>query len=205
MVVNAIPGSVECQMVVCNSVRDVAKSVAECGNDERRSVWVNLTNGIEVIPYLESQAIQYKFCRFRSCSFEQANWNDAIADMPDDMLMGLATGSRQIIVDFGANRPCPRSLRQGVMIAIRRISLSWGFDVDKHMWICDRQGKPMVVGDEFARQTMRIDKKQASRLKYFRKYVNTDALKITMVCSSTSHDGDYEMHANIVKGSNRSE
>lgn len=199
MIVNPVPGNIECQMVTDYDAESVAEDVRIWNEEENCDVWANLTNGIEVIPYLNEYNIPYRFCRFRSCSFEQANWNDSIADMPDDMLMGLAVGRRQIVIDFGANRPCPRALRQGLMIAIRRISLSWGFVVDDHMWICNRQGIPMIVGNEFARQAMRIDKKQESRLKYFRRYVNTDRLKLTMMCAPTSHDGDYERHVNIVQ------
>ena len=80
-----IPGSDKCRMNVFDSAQEIAKSLNENVKDNA-DVWINLTNGIEILPHLLSR-IPYKFCRFRSCSFEQKNWNDAIADMPDDMLM----------------------------------------------------------------------------------------------------------------------
>lgn len=193
-----IPGSDGCVMEVFNDAYDIAENIKENYSYDGVDVWLNLTNGVEVIPYLNGM-VPYKFCRFRSCSFEQANWNDAIADMPDDMLMSLALGKTNYIVDFGANRPCPRALRQGFMIALRRISISWGLPVDEHMYICDRKGMPMRVSDEFARQSMRLDKKQKNRLDYFHKYLNTDKLNVKMMCAPTSYDGDYETHSNIVK------
>lgn len=192
-----IPGSDECKMNVFDDAQEIAKSLNENVRDNA-DVWINLTNGIEILPYLLSR-IPYKFCRFRSCSFEQKNWNDAIADMPDDMLMNFALGVPQYIVDLGANRPCPRSLRQGFAIALRRISVSWGLDVDKHMWIFSRSGVPMRVSDDFARQAMRIDSKQKSRLDYFRRYLDTDKLRVNMMCAPTCHDGDYDMYSDIVK------
>lgn len=192
-----IPGSDECKMNVFDDAQEIAKSLNENVRDNA-DVWINLTNGIEILPYLLSR-IPYKFCRFRSCSFEQKNWNDAIADMPDDMLMNFALGVPQYIVDLGANRPCPRSLRQGFAIALRRISISWGLPVDEHMWIFSRSGVPMRVGDDFARQAMRIDGKQKGRLDYFRRYLNTDKLKADMMCAPTDNDGNYDMHSNIIK------
>lgn len=192
-----IPGSDECKMNVFDDAQEIAKSLNENVRDNA-DVWINLTNGIEILPYLLSR-IPYKFCRFRSCSFEQKNWNDAIADMPDDMLMNFALGIPQYIVDLGANRPCPRSLRQGFAIALRRISISWGLPVDEHMWIFSRSGVPMRVGDDFARQAMRIDGKQKSRLDYFKRYLKTDKLKVDMMCAPTDNDGNYDMHSNIIK------
>lgn len=192
-----IPGSDECKMNVFDDAQEIAKSLNENVRDNA-DVWINLTNGIEILPYLLSR-IPYKFCRFRSCSFEQKNWNDAIADMPDDMLMNFALGVPQYIVDLGANRPCPRSLRQGFAIALRRISISWGLDVNEHMWIFSRSGVPMRVGDDFARQAMRIDGKQKSRLDYFKRYLKTDKLKVDMMCAPTDNDGNYDMHSDIIK------
>lgn len=192
-----IPGSDECKMNVFDDAQEIAKSLNENVRDNA-DVWINLTNGIEILPYLLSR-IPYKFCRFRSCSFEQKNWNDAIADMPDDMLMNFALGIPQYIVDLGANRPCPRSLRQGFAIALRRISISWGLDVHEHMWIFSRSGVPMRVGDDFARQAMRIDSKQKGRLDYFKRYLKTDKLKVDMMCAPTDNDGNYDMHSDIIK------
>lgn len=192
-----IPGSDECKMNVFDDAQEIAKSLNENVRDNA-DVWINLTNGIEILPYLLSR-IPYKFCRFRSCSFEQKNWNDAIADMPDDMLMNFALGVPQYIVDLGANRPCPRSLRQGFAIALRRISISWVLPVDEHMWIFSRSGVPMRVGDDFARQAMRIDVKQKGRLDYFKRYLKTDKLKVDMMCAPTDNDGNYDMHSNIIK------
>lgn len=192
-----IPGSDECKMNVFDDAQEIAKSLNENVRDNA-DVWINLTNGIEILPYLLSR-IPYKFCRFRSCSFEQKNWNDAIADMPDDMLMNFALGVPQYIVDLGANRPCPRSLRQGFAIALRRISISWGLLVDERMWIFSRSGVPMRVGDDFARQAMRIDSKQKGRLDYFKRYLKTDKLKVDMMCAPTDNDGNYDMHSDIIK------
>lgn len=189
-----LPGSEGVCMIVCDSIADARGEIAT-----ETHTWLNLTNGVEMLPFMGYCGDYFKFCRFRSCSFEQKHWSDAIADMPDDMLINLALGNQQSIIDFGANRPCSRALRQGIPIAIRRISLSWGLDVDEHMWIFGRNGKPIRVDDEFAKEAMRLDNKQKSRLDYFKRFVDTDRLLMDIICAPTNHDGDYELHSDIVK------
>lgn len=186
-------GDTTCIMHVCKDVIEVAEVAAIMFDTYDSKVWLNLTNGIEAAPYLESIYMPYDFCRFKSCSFEQGRWEDAVSSMPDDMLMRLALGQRQTIIDFGANKACSRAMYQGVPIALRRIALSWGFNVDDKMWIFNRSGKPIQCDRCFAKNSMIIDKKQHARLKYFSKYVtdNTKPLTIDLICAPTVHDGDY--------------
>lgn len=188
-------GNMECSMHVCEDAADIAEWAA-LSYDMGSKVWLNLTNGIEAAPYLDNLHVPYCFCRFRSCSFEQKRWGDAIDSMPDDMLMRLALGQRQVIIDFGANKPCPRAMRQGIPIAMRRIAASWGMDVDKHLYMFSRNGKTMQCDEDFTRHVMRIDEKQKHRLDYFGKYVDGDSYehKIDLLCAPTVHDGDYDLH-----------
>ena len=46
---------------------------------------------------------------------------------------------------------------------------------------------------------MRIDGKQKGRLDYFKRYLQTDKLKVDMMCAPTDNDGNYDMHSNIIK------
>lgn len=194
---NALPGSTGCVMYTfdndkSNVMPNVAKTLYNIGG----KVWLNLTNGLEAAKQLDDRMIPYDFCRFRSCSFEQKNWGDAIDSMPDDMLMRLALGQNQVIIDYGANRACSRAMRQGIPIAIRMLSLVWGFTVDKYMWIFSRNGTPVRCDDSLACIAMRLNKKQKSRIKYFGKYVSdkTQGINIAMLCAPTTHDGDYDYH-----------
>lgn len=159
-------------------------------------VWLNLTNGLEAVSILDNLDVPYDFCRFRSTAFEQKMWGDALDSMPDDMLVRLALGQRQVIIDFGAKRYCSRAMRQGIPIVARMLSQAWGIDVDEHMWTFSRTGLPMRCDDDFAREAMHLNKKQISRLKYFSKYVsdNTKAIKIAIICAPTYHDNDYDYY-----------
>ena len=196
---DVLPGSESCIMHIFDN-NSAYKFMTQFAKDDRAKVWLNLTNGLELAPHLVTNHIPFDFCRFRSCDFERANWGAAIDSMSDDMLMRLAMGQRQIIIDFGANRPCSRAMRQGIPIAVRMLSNAWGLDMDEHMWMFDRKGKAMQCDDDFTRNAMRLDKKQRRRLEYFGKYLNTDSIRISMLCSSTVHDGDYNYYTEIVHG-----
>ena len=156
-------------------------------------VWLNLTNGLEAAPELNKLHIPYHFCRFRSTSLEQKRWSEMLDAMPDDILMNIAKGTRQVIVDFGANKTCSRAMRQGIPIVTRMISLEWGFQTDSHLWMFGRNGKPMCCDEDFTRYVMRLNKKQKARLKYFKRFVakDVDGVNLITMCAPTCNDGDY--------------
>lgn len=198
---DALPGSNSCTMNIIDNDKNMYKLMTAVAGgfvkENNSKIWLNLTNGLELAPHLIANDIPFDVCRFRSCSFERADWGAAIDSMPDDMLMRLAQGQRQIIIDFGANRPCSRAMRQGIPIAVRMLSNAWGLDMDEHMWMFDRSGMAMQCDDDFARCAMSLNKKQRRRLEYFRKYLNTDSINITLLCSSTVHDGDYNYYVDV--------
>lgn len=200
--VSCLPGNCECIMhTFCNRHEESKTELAKHMYDDGSKIWLNLTNGLEAAKSFDDNGIPYDFCRFRSSSFEQKNWSDAIDSMPDDMLMRLALGQQQVIVDYGANKECPRSMYQGIPIAVRMMSLAWGLNTDKNMWIFNRHGAAIRVSDDFAKAAMQLDKKQRNRLKYFKRYVDADEIKIAMLCSSTEHDGDYKYYSSCIKES----
>lgn len=187
-------------MKTFDSIGDMANDIAYLHHDSYSNIWVNLTNGVETIGMLDNIQVPYNFCRLRSTYFEQKNWGSAIDAMPDDMLMRLAIGYPQTIIDLGANKKCPRALRQGIPIAARMIAQVWELQHSEHMYIFNRNGKPVQVDDDFAREAMRLTKPQISRLKYFKKFIpyDMDWLDITLLCAQSEHDNDYDYHVEQV-------
>lgn len=185
-----------------DDMRDTLECVAQ---DEFTSVWVNLTNGVETIDMLDKTDIPYNFCRFQSTYFEHKDWGAAIDSMPDDMLMRIALGHRPVIIDLGANKKCPRALRQGIPIAARMIARAWDIPHSEDMYIFSRNGKPFKVGDDFEREVLNLTKRQISRLKYFKKYVpqDMDWLDMYLMCAPSEHDNDYDYHVQHVHKSLR--
>ena len=187
-------------METFDCIDDMKCSLCRLGHDEFSEVWVNLTNGTEAIDMLDELDIPYKFCRFQSTYCEHKEWGSALDAMPDDMLMNLALGVRPIIIDFGAGKKCPRALRQGIPIAARMIAQAWDIQHSEDMYIFNRNGKPIKVGDDFARDAMRLNRRQKSRLNYFSKYIGDDVdwLDIYLMCAPSSHDNDYDYHVKQV-------
>lgn len=200
---NQLPGNELCNIITFdgdNLHNKMVRFIKHYSEGYDAKIWINLTNGLEIVPYLKKYNIQFDMCRFASTYFEHKNWGAAIDSMPDDMLMRLALGQEQIIVDFGANKLCSRAMRQGIPIAVRMISHAWGLNTDKHMWIFNRKGEPHRCSDDFAREAMRLNKKQKSRLAYFSKYLKTNSIDITMMCAPTKYDGNYDYYTEIVHG-----
>lgn len=175
-----------------------AASVENLCNDS--DVWVNLTNGIEVVRDLDKCGCGYNFCRFQSTSFEQRDWGAAIDSMPDDMLVNLAVGKPQTIIDFGANKNCPRAMRQGIPIAADILAHAWSIETDDKLRIFSRDGKNIVTVDDDTRMNIlrSMTHRQCSRLNYFKKYVCTDRLEFTLLCGKTTHDNDYDFHVDML-------
>lgn len=163
-------------------------------------VWVNLTNGIEVVEDLDNYDCVYNFCRFQSTSFEQRDWGAAIDSMSDDMLVNLAVGKPQTIIDFGANKNCPRAMRQGIPIAADILAHAWDIETGDKLRIFSRDGKNIItVGDDTRIGILRsMTKRQRSRLNYFKKYVRTDKIEFNLLCGKTMHDNDYDYHVDML-------
>ena len=73
--------------------------------------YINLTNGVEAIPKLQGD---YRFIRIQSTVCEQKLWDRLIQDLDYDFLMNLALGHKCIVYDFGARKPIPRAVYQGL-------------------------------------------------------------------------------------------
>lgn len=176
----------------------IAASLENLYNDS--DVWVNLTNGIEVVRDLDRCDCGYNFCRFQSTSFEQHDWGAAIDSMPDDMLVNLAVGKPQTIIDFGANKNCPRAMRQGIPIAADILAHAWDIETDDKLRIFSRDGKNIITVDDDTRMDIlrSMTKRQRSRLNYFKKYVCTDKIEFTLLCGKTTHDNDYDFHVDML-------
>ena len=170
--------------------------------------YINLTSGVEAIPELSSAEYAYfngicyspinisdwHFLRIQSTACEQKRWEYILSDLDNDFLMNLALGNKCVIHDYSAHKTCPRSIFQGLEWI--KFSLEWA-------WF-DHIGKVNIRGDDcttyFAKELFKIkDGATMVKLKYFRKFLNTDKLNIETIVAQTKHDGDIEFHKDILK------
>lgn len=73
--------------------------------------YINLTNGIEVLPVLTDE---FRFIRIQSTACEQKLWDRIIQDLDYDFLLNAAMDNECVIYDYGAKKPIPRAIYQGV-------------------------------------------------------------------------------------------
>lgn len=155
--------------------------------------FVNLTNGIEAIPQIEGE---YAFIRIQSTACEQKRWDFLLQDLDYNFLMALALGHHVVIYGFGANKPVPRAIYQGVEFIKYVLNRRW----------FRRETKAIVRGNDatryFAQVYEQLEERTKRKLDYFRKFLTTDQLYIEVRTAATVHDGDYEWYRKVLEEAN---
>ena len=152
--------------------------------------YINLTNGVDVIPLLDED---YHFIRIQSTACEQKLWGKILDELDYDLLMNLALGNLCLIYDYSARKETSRALYQG---------LPWIEFVLNKVWF-DRDTKPMVRNTDVkayfeTEYSLIKESHTVERLKYFRKFLGTDHIRLSYISSQTSHDGNYTHYREIL-------
>lgn len=152
--------------------------------------FVNLTNGIEAVPNITEP---YAFIRIQSTACEQKRWDFVLQELDYTFLLALASGEVCAIYDYGANKPVPRALYQGVEWVRYALTRRWlGVEVT-----------PYIRGHQVLRYFREcyaaLDRRTFAKIDYVRKFLNTDELRIDVRTGSTEHDGNYEYYARILR------
>ncbi|MFL1672138.1 hypothetical protein [Paenibacillus dendritiformis] len=155
----------------------------------RTKHFVNLTNGIEVIPKLDGE---YSFIRIQSTACEQKRWDFILQDLDYTFLMSLALGHKCIVYDYGANKPTPRAIHQGLEFVRYVLSRRWFGEILT----------PFVRGHNVSQYFngvyRSLSDQTLKKLDYFRKFLRTDQLNLEIITGSTSRDGDYDYYRDIL-------
>ena len=150
--------------------------------------YLNLTNGIEALRYTASPQ---RFIRIQSTACEQKRWDFILQDLDYDFLLSLALGRRCAIYDFG-HTGTPRALWQGVEWIKYALTRNW----------LKAEYKPIVRGHNasgyFADQYANLEARTLSKLKYFRKFVQTETIDLEVIAAPTTHDGQYAYYAELL-------
>ena len=168
--------------------------------------FVNLTNGIEIIPQLPKEDIN--FIRIQSTTLERKNWYKLFVDLDHNLLMYLALGAECKVYDFGTNRPRSKTIYLGLPIIEYCLNKYWlGYEMEE-VWIgrnpvnekqfVDREiyQKYFMFHDE---RTLDAKIQITTKYKYYRKYLgDINRIKLIGVSSSTCHDSDVSYYKNIL-------
>ena len=151
-------------------------------------VYLNLTNGLEFM----NEVDDFRFCRIQSTHCEQKLWSQMILEIENDMLMNLAIGNTCMVVDAG-KRGRTRALWQGLEFLKYALHRCW---LD-----CEYQsnGRASTSQGYFSQCYSVLSQPAKSKLKYYRKFLLTDTIRLYPTSKKTVNDGRYDYFKSIVK------
>lgn len=164
--------------------------------------YINLTNGIEAIPSIPSD--DYRFIRIQSTVCEQHLWDKLLLELSDDLLMNLALGNECIIYDYGAGKPVPKAVYQGLEF-IRYVLYRRWLDIEYPPIIRRNNHTNVNCQREFEHYYRNLPKKAKKKIDYFLPYLNTDQIRLSSVTAATVHDGDKPYYNRILQKTIRKE
>lgn len=153
--------------------------------------YINLTNGVEAIPMLKFWNEDYRFIRIQSTTCEQKNWDRLIQDLDYDFLMNLALGHKCVVYDFGARKPVPRAVYQGLEFVKYVLNRRWlGQEYITNVNRSKNKERKNNCKDYFDKCYQQLEDRTKKKLDYFLSYVNTEDINLECVTECTQHDGD---------------
>jgi len=165
------------------------------GEDRMRINYINLTNGIESLPTLPDG---FRFIRIQSSTCERKLWNKLIQELDYDFLLNIAIGNECVIYDYGARKPVPRAVYQGIEFLKYVLYKRWLNE--EYLTDCNRSKGNYIRKDcnsYFESCYRNLDSRTKKKLDYFKPYV-VGEINIKTVTDATIHDGDKEFYKEIL-------
>lgn len=148
--------------------------------------FINLTNGLEFLPKIGVEGVRY--IRIQSTVCEQKDYDRLIMDLDNGFLFELAVGSWCVVYDTGKKGET-RAVWQGLEFVRYCLCLIW-FEKE----IC-----PAIFISDFRKRLEGLGRKSYNKLKYFRKFLLTDCIKLSVETRVTDKDGDYSYWKEVVR------
>ncbi len=147
--------------------------------------YLNLTNGIEFLSDPDFKE-DYNFIRIQSCSCERHLWDKILLDLDYNFLLDIALGYTVVICDASPHKKFSRALYQGVEFIQYTLNRVW---LNK---ITVPYVKEMNCSKYFNNEFNILSKATIKKIKYLRKFLNTDKINIIYIGTKTEHDGNYD-------------
>lgn len=155
--------------------------------------FINLSTGIEAIedmPFLQNGDIS--FIRIQSSHCEAAAFEDILLGLDANLLMHLALGFTCVVIDYGARSHTSKAVRIGLEWIRYFLNINW----------FNRRIKPVVnqkdVTEFFYENYIKVTNKTRSRFRYYRKYLQTNQIRLIGMNKSTEKDGFMEDYIRIL-------
>lgn len=113
--------------------------------------------------------------------------------------MNLALGHKCIVYDFGARKPIPRAVYQGLEFVKYVLSRRW---LNKEYITNVRRGKNQNRNNcngYFNTCYERLDDRTKKKLDYFLPYINTEDIDLECITDSTNHDGNKDFYREVLR------
>lgn len=160
--------------------------------------FINLSNGLETLPFLDSLGVQYSCMRAQSSQCEAGKPEKLLENLPDSFLLALSLGYTPIVYDYGSRDPSsgvPRALWYG-MVFIR-----WVLEI---VWLGAPSLPPYLRGKDashyFQQRFRHIREDIRRRLKYYRQFLPDPppcSLDIVCLFATTPNDGQKAYYAQL--------
>lgn len=165
---------------------------------KNKRLYLNLTNGIEFMPYLspKRRLEDIRFCRIQSTWCEQKEWSRLLLDLDYDLLMSLAMGVDCVLLDGTAKGEQSRAIWQGLPFISYVLTRLW-LGQNVRVAVGERKIKHDTT-KYFNEVYDNLDEAVFRKLNYFQRFVNTDDIKLDGCCMNAEHDNDYAFYADII-------
>lgn len=153
--------------------------------------FINLTAGLEHIPDFKS--LDFQFIRIQSTHCEQKHWEKILQDLDNNFLMKLAIGRKCCVFDFTSRKSKKnksRAIWQG---------LAWIEYVLYRVWFGREIKLKFGMHMYFREQYKTLSDCTKRKLKYYRKFLRLDNIRLGHICDATDNDGKCEFYQEIVR------
>lgn len=160
--------------------------------------YINLTNGIESLPMLKFWNEEFRFIRIQSSTCERKLWDKLIQELDYDFLLNVAIGNECVIYDYGARKPIPRAVYQGIEFLKYVLHKRWLNE--EYLTDCNRSKGEYIRKDcnsYFESCYKSLEDRTKKKLDYFKPYV-VGEINIKTVTDATIHDGDRDFYRDIL-------
>ena len=165
--------------------------------------FINLTNGIEFIPYLND----YEFIRIQSTTIEQKNWIKLFSDLDHNFIMNLVLGNKCHVYDCGSKRLLSKTIYLGVPLINYVLSKYFEFRLPYPVRASTR-GVPIYNEEKYYNEIFdflfvhnRTKEKThlIRKIKYYKKFLHTDRLYLIGHSMSSRNDDKHPFFAQMIK------
>lgn len=156
--------------------------------------YINLTNGLLALADQHLAGKDYRFIRIQSTWFEQHRWDDIIMTLSDDFLMNAALGNTCLVYDYGARKPIPRAVWQG---------LEWIKYALHACWIQSSvaykpEGRAYQQRAYFEYVYYKLSAQACAKLRYYRQfYREGTVIDIRSITAATEYDNNILEHIDL--------